>query len=120
MKKCGRRTSHFSSSRGASRPFRASRPSRPAYTYQVNLTGGRKYIGMAQTKQSLKKRIRDQLSQAENASSVCRNAQPVSVTKVWRHPSVQAAKKAETSRYHSSTAILGKDKVRGAGHTKAF
>ena len=105
-----------------SRPYRSStrRLSRPAYTYQVNLTGGRKYIGMAHTKQSLNRRIHDQLSQAGTASSVCRNAQPLSVTKVWKHSSVQAAKQAETRRYYSTKAILGKDKVRGAGHTKAF
>jgi hypothetical protein len=125
MKKCGSRsygTSRSSRPYGGSRSGgggRSSRPS-PAYTYQVNLRHGKKYIGMAHTKASLKRRIDAQLSQARTASSVCRNLQPLSVSHVWKHPSVQAAKQAETNRYYSAKAILGKDKVRGAGHTRAF
>jgi hypothetical protein len=91
-----------------------------AYTYQVNLTYGRKYIGMAYTKESLKRRIRAQLNQAPSASSVCRSSQVLSVSKVWKHPNASAAKTAETKRYYSTKAILGKTKVRGAGHTKPF
>ena len=41
-------------------------------------------------------------------------------TTVFKHTNVAAAKKAETARYHSTKAILGAHKVRGAGHTKAF
>lgn len=102
------------------RQTRNSKPSKPAYTYQVNLTRGRKYIGMAHNKQSLQKRIQAQLSQARTASSVCRNAKPLSVSHVFRHANIQAAKQAETKRYYSTKAILGADKVRGAGHTKKF
>ena len=61
-----------------------------------------------------------QLSGSKGASSVCRNSKPISVTRVFKHANVKAAKKAETKRYHSTKAILGANKVRGAGHTKAF
>ena len=93
---------------------------RPAYIYQANLKGGKKYIGMATSKDNLKKRIQTQLSGGKGASSVCRNSKPISITKVYKHKNIDAAKKAETARYHSTKSILGADKVRGAGHTKAF
>jgi hypothetical protein len=48
------------------------------------------------------------------------NSKPISVTRVYKHANVEAAKKAETKRYHSTKAKLGANKVRGAGHTKAF
>jgi len=94
--------------------------SKSAYTYQANLKGGKKYIGMATSKPALKKRIQTQLSGGKGASSVCRKSKPLSISKVFKHTSVTAAKKAETARYHSTKAILGAHKVRGAGHTKAF
>ena len=92
----------------------------PAYAYQANLKGGKVYVGMATSKPNLKKRIQTQLSGSKGASSVCRNSKPISVTRVFKHANVKAAKKAETKRYHSTKAILGANKVRGAGHTKAF
>ena len=92
----------------------------PAYTYQANLKGGKVYVGMATSKPNLKKRIQTQLSGSKGASSVCRNSKPISVTRVYKHANVEAAKKAETKRYHSTKAKLGANKVRGAGHTKAF
>ena len=119
-------SSSSSSSRKSSAPSRkgpaSSRKSsdRPAYTYQANLKGGKKYIGMATSKDNLKKRIQTQLSGGKGASSVCRNSKPISITKVYKHKNIDAAKKAETARYHSTKSILGADKVRGAGHTKAF
>ena len=94
--------------------------SKPAYTYQANLKGGKKYIGMATSKSALQTRIKTQLRGGAGASSVCRHSKPLSVTKVFKHTNVAAAKKAETARYHSTKAILGAHKVRGAGHTKAF
>ena len=96
------------------------RSRRAAYTYQVNLQGGKTYIGMAHSTESLKKRIDAQLSQSPSASSVCRHARPVSVTKVWRHANIAAAKQAETRRYYSTKALLGAKNVRGAGNTKRF
>ena len=96
------------------------RSSAPAYTYQVNFSGGRKYIGMAHTKSSLKTRIATQLSGGPGASAVCKNNRARSVSGVFKHKSAAAAKAAETKRYHSTKAALGADKVRGAGHTKDF
>ena len=96
------------------------KPSAPAYTYQVNFSGGRKYIGMAHTKSSLKTRIATQLSGGPGASAVCKNNRARSVSGVFKHKSAAAAKAAETKRYHSTKAALGADKVRGAGHTKDF
>lgn len=75
---------------------------------------------MASSKGALKKRIQTQLSGGRGASSVCRQSKPLYISKVFKHASVSAAKKAETKRYQSTKAILGADKVRGAGHTKAF
>ena len=98
----------------------SSRPSSPAYTYQVNFSGGKRYIGMAHTKTTLKKRIATQLSGGPGASAVCKNNRAHSVSGVFKHKSVTAAKAAETKRYHSTKAALGADKVRGAGHTKDF
>ena len=105
---------------GAYSRYKSSRSKKPAYTYQANLKGGKKYIGMASSKAHLKARIKTQLKGGRGASSVCRQSKPVSISKVFRHSSVAAAKKAETKRYHSTKAIYGADKVRGAGHTKAF
>ena len=102
------------------RTMTRTKRTKAAYTYQVNLAHGRKYIGMAYTKESLKRRIRAQLDQAPSASSVCRSSQVLSVSKVWKHPNASAAKAAETKRYYSTKALLGKTKVRGAGHTKPF
>ena len=93
---------------------------KPAYTYQANLQGGEKYIGMATSKPALVKRIQTQLSGGKGASSVCKQNKPLSISKVFKHPSVAAAKKAETARYYSTKSILGANKVRGAGHTKPF
>ena len=118
-----RRTGSSRKSSAPSRKGPASsrkRSDRPAYTYQANLKGGKKYIGMATSKANVKKRIQTQLSGGKGASSVCRNSKPISITKVYKHKNVAAAKKAETARYHSTKSILGADKVRGAGHTKAF
>ena len=100
--------------------YRRKSSSKPAYTYQANLRGGKKYIGMASSKANLKTRIKTQLSGGKGASSVCRQSKPLSVSKVFRHTSIVAAKQAETKRYHSTKAIYGADKVRGAGHTSAF
>ena len=75
---------------------------------------------MATSKPNLIKRIHTQLSGSKGASSVCRNSKPLSISKVYKHKNIGAAKKAETARYYSTKAILGPDKVRGAGHTKAF
>jgi len=75
---------------------------------------------MAHTKTTLKKRIATQLSGGPGASAVCKNNRAHSVSGVFKHKSVTAAKAAETKRYHSTKAALGADKVRGAGHTKDF
>mmetsp|Transcript_324 Transcript_324/g.367 ORF Transcript_324/g.367 Transcript_324/m.367 type:complete len:139 (-) Transcript_324:318-734(-) len=115
-RKCS--TPYKSSSKKSARA--SSSNNKPAYTYQANLSGGRKYIGMATSKAALKKRIQTQLSGGKGASSVCRQSKPTSISRVFKHASVAAAKKAETARYHSTKAILGAHKVRGAGHTKAF
>ena len=114
-----------SAPRSSSHSFRSSfkvrrTPSKPAYTYQANLKGGKKYIGMATSKPALVKRIQTQLSGGKGASSVCKQNKPLSISKVFKHPSVAAAKKAETARYYSTKSILGANKVRGAGHTKPF
>ena len=116
------RGSSRSSSHSAVAAGGRKRSSKPAYTYQVNLKGGKKYIGMATSKSALQTRINTQLRGGAGASSVCRHSKPLSVTKVFKHTNVAAAKKAETARYHSTKAILGAHKVRGAarGHTKAF
>lgn len=111
----GRATFKSTSSKRSS-----STSSAPAYTYQVNLSGGRKYIGMARTKSSLKTRIATQLTGGRGASVVCANNRALSVSRVFKHADVAAAKRAETKRYHSTKAALGADKVRGAGHTKDF
>ena len=109
-----------SSSSSSSSSSSRKRSSAPAYTYQVNFSGGRKYIGMAHTKSSLKTRIATQLSGGPGASAVCKNNRARSVSGVFKHKSAAAAKAAETKRYHSTKAALGADKVRGAGHTKDF
>ena len=110
-----------SAPRLSSLSFRSSSKVRkPAYTYQANLQGGKKYIGMATSKPALVKRIQTQLSGGKGASSVCKQNKPSSISKVFKHPSVAAAKKAEAARYYSTKAILGSQNVRGAGHTKPF
>jgi hypothetical protein len=75
---------------------------------------------MAHSKASLKKRVAIQKSGGPGASSVCKNNKVRSISGVFKHKSVAAAKAAETKRYHSTKSILGSDKVRGAGNTTNF
>lgn len=60
---------------------------------------------MATSKPNLKKRIQTQLSGSKGASSVCRNSKPISVTRVFKHANVKAAKKAETKRIFNSETL---------------
>ena len=75
---------------------------------------------MAHSKASLKHRVAIQKSGGPGASSVCKKNKVFSISGVFKHKSVAAAKAAETKRYHSTKSILGANKVRGAGNTKNF
>ena len=63
-----------------------------AYTYSLNLKGGK----------------------------ITQERRPISVNHVQRCTSVKNAKKAETAVYNNMKKYHGKNKVRGAGHTKRF
>ena len=63
-----------------------------AYTYSLNLKGGK----------------------------ITQECRPISVNHVHRCTSVKNAKKAETIIYKKMSNYHGKNKVRGAGHTKRF
>ena len=54
------------------------------------------------------------------SGEVCKNNKVRSISGVFKHKSVAAAKAAETKRYHSTKSILGSDNVRGAGNTTNF
>lgn len=86
-----------------------------AYTYSLNLKGGKKYVGYTT---NIKRRLGQHFS--GNGAKVTQECRPISVNHVHRCTSVKNAKKAETIIYKKMSNYHGKNKVRGAGHTKRF
>ena len=86
-----------------------------AYTYSLNLKGGKKYVGYTT---NIKRRLGQHFS--GNGAKVTQECRPISVNHVHRCTSVKNAKKAETAVYNNMKKYHGKNKVRGAGHTKRF
>ena len=86
-----------------------------AYTYSLNLKGGKKYVGYTT---NIKRRLGQHFS--GNGAKVTQECRPISVNHVQRCKSVKNAKKAETIVYNNMKKYHGKTKVRGAGHTKRF
>jgi putative endonuclease len=86
-----------------------------AYTYSLNLKGGKKYVGYTT---NIKRRLGQHFS--GNGSKVTQECRPISVNHVQRCTSVKNAKKAETIVYYNMKKYHGTNKVRGAGHTKRF
>lgn len=85
-----------------------------AYTYVMNLKGGKKYVGMTQNPKA-----RMDAHFSGRGSAVTKQYAPKSAI-LTPHRSVQAAKAAETRVYHEQKAIHGKNNVRGAGNTARF
>ena len=86
-----------------------------AYTYSLNLKGGKKYIGYTT---NIKKRLNQHFS--GNGSKVTQECKPISINHIQKCRNVNTAKKAETIIYKKMSNYHGKNKVRGAGHTKRF
>ena len=91
------------------------RKGKPHYTYEANMPGGRKYVGM--TKNPRKRFIQH----LQGFGAKVTRTRPVrSVVKVWRHSSRAVAKRVERLRYFALKRRLGADRVRGAGNTRPF
>ena len=99
-------------------------PPKKAYTYSLNPKGGKKYVGYTT---NIKRRLGQHFS--GNGAKVTQGlvdgffgqeCRPISVNHVQRCTSVKNAKKAETIVYNNMKKYHGKNKVRGAGHTKRF
>ena len=86
-----------------------------AYTYSLNLKGGKKYVGYTT---NIKKRLNQHFS--GNGSKVTQECKPISINHIQKCRNVNTAKKAETIIYKKMSNYHGKNKVRGAGHTKRF
>ena len=86
-----------------------------AYTYSLNLKGGKKYVGYTT---NIKKRLNQHFS--GNGSKVTQECKPISINRIQKCRNVNTAKKAETIIYKKMSNYHGKNKVRGAGHTKRF
>jgi len=93
---------------------RAGKSSAKAYTYVMNLKGGKKYVGMTQNPNA---RMHAHFS--GHGSAVTKQNAPKSAV-LTPHSSVKAAKAAETRVYHAQKAMHGATNVRGAGHTARF
>ena len=85
------------------------------YTYSLNLKGGKKYVGYTT---NIKKRLNQHFS--GNGSKVTQECKPISINHIQKCRNVNTAKKAETIIYKKMSNYHGKNKVRGAGHTKRF
>lgn len=85
------------------------------YTYEANMPGGRKYVGM--TKSPRKRFIQHVRGLG---ARVTRTSPVKSIVKVWRHSSKAIAKRVERFRYFDLKRRLGADRVRGAGNTRPF
>jgi predicted GIY-YIG superfamily endonuclease len=79
------------------------------------MANGRKYIGM-----TTKPVQRTVAHLSGNGASATKNQKITSINHFKSHPSVLAAKKAETKLYYKAKASHGASNVRGAGHTVAF
>ena len=88
---------------------------KPAYTYILNLEGGKKYVGYTQ---SPKKRICDHFN--GKGAKWTQKHRPVSINSIIKYNSVSAAKRGETKEYYKAKAKYGKKNVRGAGYTRSF
>ena len=85
------------------------------YTYSLNLKGGKKYVGYTT---NIKKRLNQHFS--GNGSKVTQECRPISINHIQKCRNVNTAKKSETIIYKKMSNYHGKNKVRGAGHTKRF
>jgi predicted GIY-YIG superfamily endonuclease len=89
-------------------------PEAKAFSYTAELPNGRTYVGMTTNPSS---RIKAHVE--GRGAKVTQELPPIRVT-LHPHYSVEAAKAAETKKYYEQKRQLGKDRVRGAGHTKRF
>ena len=107
--------SHSGGKRSRSGGKTKGRKGKPHYTYEANMPGGRKYVGM--TKNPRKRFIQH----LQGLGAKVTRTRPVrSVVKVWRHSSRAVAKRVERLRYFALKRRLGADRVRGAGNTRPF
>lgn len=84
------------------------------FTYTAHLPNGKKYVGMTSNPVD-----RITAHHTGKGASATRGHPPEAVT-FQAHSSYKAAKIAETKTYFEQKAKHGSDRVRGAGHTKAF
>ena len=87
---------------------------KPAYVYTLNLQGGKKYVGATQNP--------DQRLTAHfngHGAKWTQKHQPISINSIQQVSSMAYAKKVETIVYHNMADYHGRDKVRGAGHTRS-
>jgi predicted GIY-YIG superfamily endonuclease len=107
-------TVQSSSMQAAAKSAQKKFPQAKAFSYTAELSNGGKYVGMTTNPLS---RIKAHLE--GRGSKVTQGAPPTRVT-LHPHYSVKAAKAAETKKYYEQKKQLGRDRVRGAGHTKRF
>lgn len=89
-------------------------PKAKAFTYSADLPDGKKYVGVTTNPSN---RIKAHVE--GRGAKVTQELTPTSVT-LHPHYSVNAAKAAERKKYYKEKKQFGKDRVRGAGHTKRF
>lgn len=85
------------------------------YSYILGLTKGCFYVGM--TSNPLKR-----ITQHFNGKGAkwTQLYKPINIINLEKHKSHEIARQKETEKYFFMKKICGKDKVRGAGHTKTF
>jgi predicted GIY-YIG superfamily endonuclease len=101
-----------------SKPTKSAKTSsstKPTYVYSLNLKGGKKYVGLSKNPE---RRIAQHFS--GNGAKFTQKNKPISVNHVQKCKNMSNAKQAETIVYKKMRDYHGKDKVRGAGHTKSY
>lgn len=85
------------------------------FVYVLTLKGGKKYIGYSN---NIQKRISQHFS--GTGAEWTKKHKPMSVNKVIYCPTIEYAKKLETTLYYNFKNYYGTEKVRGAGYTKSY